>query len=248
MMSGWVTPISLGITDEEELANLMKISKRLFKMIKINNGIPISIVVTIFTIGPYLLYSDAFETIVYGIPHTLLNVISVHYFMNFFCYQILYFYLISKYLKSKLKNNMIFLTEMIEQNKMLRIEEILRSLDNNYREITDYNTTYWSMFLLTVWIVFALLDVVLNYLFYTILFIPLPLSLQIAIGYATSVLTLPFLFTILMAASVNLIAFKPYRLLNRIIACNEVGLKVQNRIKVNFLMNFKKSNYHCENY
>ena len=137
---------------------------------------------------------------------------------------------------------------MIEQNKMLRIEEILRSLDNNYREITDYNTTYWSMFLLTVWIVFALLDVVLNYLFYTILFIPLPLSLQIAIGYATSVLTLPFLFTILMAASVNLIAFKPYRLLNRIIACNEVGLKVQNRIKVNFLMNFKKSNYHCENY
>ena len=94
MMSGSVTQNSLGSNDNNEIAELMKTTKRLFKMIKVNNGIPVSLVPTIFTIGPYLLYSDAFETIVYGIPHTLINVLCVHYFMNFFCYQILYFYLI----------------------------------------------------------------------------------------------------------------------------------------------------------
>ena len=109
------------------------------------------------------------------------------------------------------------LSEVSKLNEMLRIEGILRSLDNIYREITDYNTTYWSKCLFTVWIVFAFLDVLINYLFYTLLFIRLPLSLQITIGYATSVMTLPFLLTILTAASVNSKASKPYLLLNRII-------------------------------
>ena len=233
MMSGSVTPNSLGLTDQDEIVKFVKISKIIFKMIKINNGTPISIVITIFTIGPYLLFSDAFETIVYGIPHSVMNVITVHYFMNFFCYQILYFYLISKYVKSKLKNIMKHLSEVIKQNnRMERIEGILRSLDNIYREITDYNTTYWSLFFLMIWIVFAILVVIIDFLFYTILFNSLPISLLIAIGYGTSVLTIPFIFTILIAASVNSTSDRLYRLLNRLMSSTKIRVEIVYRFKV----------------
>ena len=70
---------------------------------------------------------------------------------------------------------------MKRKKRFQRIREILHSFDVIYREINEYNTTYWSKFLASVWIFFGSIVIFLNYI---AVFSVLPIETKILISYA----------------------------------------------------------------
>ena len=78
-----------------------------------------------------------------------------HYIGNIYGYQFLFFYLLCRYLRLKLKNLNKSVSDMKNGIRLMSIENILRSFDQIFQEISEYNTTYWSKFLFNVLISFS---------------------------------------------------------------------------------------------
>ena len=125
------------------------------------------------------------------------------------------------------QNNMHFL-------KFNEFDDTLCSLDDIYREINEYNATYWSKFLMLMCFTFGSIIVLsLNIVFFK----QLPKIIYIMVIYMTICYVILFLFTIFTAASVNTEANKSYKLLNIFYTSNmDVKIFKNKRIKVNILI------------
>ena len=77
-----------------------------------------------------------------------------------------YFYLICKYLKVKVRQLNKKVKQLKRWNNIRRhMKNILRSYDALFREITQYNITYWSKFLIVFWIGFGTFSVIFLIIF-----------------------------------------------------------------------------------
>ena len=96
---------------------------------------------------------------------------------------------------------------------MTSIDNILRQLDALYLQINDYNITYWSKFLLQIWLIFDSITVDLIFMMFTVDII----WLKIIILYAAIVMSACFLVIIMNAASVTYQVGKTNKILNSLI-------------------------------
>ena len=151
MMSGLVSPKSLGLTDEQQIRRLLKSTKTSLKYVKINNNIILPIMAFNIMITFYSFNTNLLETLCLGIPNSIIYAICAVYVFNLLIYQVSVFYFLCSYLKMKINSLNERLLEMQRRKRFIRIRETLQSFDSLYSEINEYNTTFWSKVLFLFW-------------------------------------------------------------------------------------------------
>lgn len=114
------------------------------------------------------------------------------------------------------------MTEMMTKKKFLRIDATLHSLNRLYREIDEYNRSYWSKFLANVWFLFGLF---LDLLIYATLFVPMSQDLKLFWFYYTSLIMVLYFFILSTVCSVNHEVNKSYPIVNSVYVEYSSGLK-----------------------
>jgi hypothetical protein len=79
MMSGLISPKSIGLTNKEEIYKMLKVYKILFKICELNARILVPTIGFLLSIIPYAMNCSIVDTILYGIPHSLLYACVAHY-------------------------------------------------------------------------------------------------------------------------------------------------------------------------
>ena len=214
MMSGLLSPSSIGLKNQQDVMKLIKITRILNLVFKFNNKYNITAITFVFYILVYLVNNDILNTLIYGVPNSILMAMWAHNFMNIFGYQFLYFYIICVYIKIRIKKKNAILLEMTKGKRYIRIYNIPKSYYILYLEISEYNSTYWSKFLFNIWFNYGTVIIII-----IIIIIKLPgLHLKLMIIYFLLIHVTIFLFIILTAASVNYEANKSYKILNSLLS------------------------------
>ena len=211
MMSGFVSPSSIGLNDEDQVNKLIKLSRKLFIIVKYECQYIITIFSLIISISIYICFTSFNEVLLYGLPATLMMFFESLHFWSFLGYQYVYYYLVCKYLGIKLKNSNENLILVRKEGEQCKIRKILKTLNAIYCEIKEYDSTYLSKFLLNVWLLIGLIFIIL---FYVDIFITFELLVKVMIHYVTLLYFFLFIFTITTAASINYSNRKTYKLLN----------------------------------
>ena len=208
MMSGSVTPRSIGLTNERQVRNLLAIGKW-FSLFMLNNKIiipilPMSLAITNYWLGMGFTVS----AVMYGTIPLMFSSLWGYYVIQLSNSQMFVFFILSKFLLLKMKA----LDHSLKINrKHTNIVNVLHSHDLLHREIDDYNSTYWSKFLFSVWLSFGIVIVIT---FYEAVFLPLTVLLRIMAIYLFISLSFLYFSIINMAASINSHANKSYKILN----------------------------------
>ena len=210
MMSGSVSPSSIGLTDEHQVNKLLSLSRKLFLIIKYQCQYIVPINIFVLVLSTYIMSNSPIEVLLHGIPNAILTSMIILWFWNILGYQYIHYYLVCKYLDIKIKNSNENLILIRKQNK-IKINEILKIYNAIYCEIKEYDSTYLSKFLLTVWLLIGTLLVILIYID---IFINLKLFIRIIVHYFTMLYFFLFIFTITTAASINYHNRETYKLLN----------------------------------
>ena len=208
MMSGFVTPKSIGITDEMIVRQLLNKSKLLFKLNKVINNRTLYFV-AILIIIPYLLLTPLKNTLSFGLPNGILFGLIARYTLGLSLWQMTYFYIVCYYLKLKLNSLNKRLTKPMNNQNIL---QTINSFNRLYLEISDYNKTYFSKYLFAVWL---LMGSVIMFDTCAIIFIDFAFIVKFTIIYTLIMICLIFVMIILTAASVNSLANKSHHLFNQ---------------------------------
>ena len=132
IMSGLVSPKSLGLTNQSEIIKLVYKTKRLFKITKL--FLHLILPGTCFlTTAVYVTNGYTLEDILfYGLPNALFLGFNFHFGTNIFVYLYFYFYILCLYLKMKINSLNERLIEMKRRKRFIRIRETLQSFDSLY--------------------------------------------------------------------------------------------------------------------
>ena len=208
-MSGSVPPSSVGLKDERLVKQLLRTAKWL-PLIKKNNQTINQLMNSLFLMSFYYFGLDLESALTIGIYPTIINTLWGYYTFNIIIIQLFLFYILCKYFALKIEA----LNQFTRTSRFIgtrRITRILHSYDALFREMNEYNTTYWSQFLFTIWLFFG---VVLVVFIYFILFAPIPSTLKAIFSYFIVILIILYLFIMTTASSVNSEAYKSYNILN----------------------------------
>ena len=164
MMSGSVSPSSIGLNDEHQIKKLLSLSRKIFIVVKYQSQYMVPLCAGLIAISTYILCSSLIEVVLYGIPTTLMLIFPLLYFWNFLGFQYLYYYFVCKYLGLKLKNSNDNLVRMLKEKNFFKLSQILHNNNAIYCEIKQYNSTYISKFLFTVWLLLGTMLVILIYI------------------------------------------------------------------------------------
>ena len=200
MMSGTIPPKALGLTDPEVVVRMCRQSKKWFTFLKWHNDYWMTFLSPLFVLSFYYYKTTLFETIIFGIPNAIQFTLWVRYYWNIFFYQFLVFRFLCSYLKIKIKALNAMANHMTRNRKFLGVWKLIGSYHSIADEIHEYNTTYWSKFLLNFWLTYGLTVILLLYiaLFIYIELITKFISCYVFLAFVTS-----FLMLILKASSVN---------------------------------------------
>ena len=215
MMSGSLTPIEIGVTDERVIKGLIRRTKRWLTIIKVNSKYLIVVFAISLIIWPYLSLS-ILELIIFGIPNTICFALYCHYtgmttLMNgFFCH------VICHYIKCKIRaiNNRI--RDSVKLKRRLNIRRMHSNLNSIYTETNEYNEIFFSKYYLSVWLFLGSLN---TFLLYVTLFQNIPIFFIITFLYIFLLFFSLFSFLILNASSVNTEANNSYKIFNSLYVC-----------------------------
>ena len=149
MAAGMVTPANVGLRDGRQIKFIVAACGRSLKINKlVNSGIGYSTLV----LGTLILSSRAtwLQTILISVPQAVTWAVWVNKVYSILNTQSVYFYLLTLYLKMKLKNlnSKILLTKSANQTDAINM---IRELSKVFKEIADFNDNLWSKFLFLVW-------------------------------------------------------------------------------------------------
>ena len=206
MMSGLVTPKSIEITDEIMLKQLLIKTRKLFNYNKyFNNEINFTISAFMCLI-PYIIFTPLRTALIYGIPNSLIVGICGRYNFAISLWQLIYYYILCYYLKLKLISLNKRLTKPLKYREVLAI---IQSFNRLYIEIIDYNKTYISKYLLTIWVLFGSC---IMFGISALIFSEFTIIIKLTMFYVTSLAIIIFALIILTASSLNSLANKSYKL------------------------------------
>ena len=227
VMSGSVPPSNVGLTDERIVKQLLRTVK-LLPMIKKNNEIILPFLTALFLIIIYIFNMDTDRALLFGIYPTIVNTFWGYYTFNIIIIKLFLFFIVCKYfvLKIRAKNQILQTYKTVTPRNIV---EVLHSYDALYREIDEYNSTYWSQFLFTIWLFFG---VVIVNLLYLILFARISSFIRFLITYFVIILVIFYLNIMTTASSLNLEAYKSYNILHSFAAKYYKACKPGHRINV----------------
>lgn len=178
---------------------LLKITRKLSKIV--DKFCKLVFILTFFiTLMPWVLYGSTIEIIYCLTLNAMVTAASAHYVWNYLLYQYFYFYIICKYLNLKLYSLNKRLILMRRHNRFKQIDGIITEFVQIYREINDYNSTYFSKFLFSFCFVLSLGTIVF---LYVTMFLSLLLVMRITLIYFVILDCAIFLFTIMTASSIT---------------------------------------------
>jgi len=220
MMSGLISPQSIGLTDRDQIYKMIKLSKLSFFICRLNTEKVFPVMAFTVTILPFLINCSILDIILFGIPHSLLFTCCCYFIFNINLWNVTYFYLVCHYIKIKLREVNQSLKNKIKNKVRITsgyTTQIIKNLTSIYYEINDYNNNFWSKYLLSIWLI---LGSVINTDLYLSIFGEMHIICRIIFIYSFFVFTLTFMFIINTASSVNLEANRSYKLLNSLMASN----------------------------
>jgi hypothetical protein len=232
MVSGLVSPKSIGLMDRENINELLKKSKLMFKVSKF----------LAFTTGFAGFFISAIPLIINSTPSlywieflwTLLFAAYGYHTTNINLSQMTHFYIICLYLKLKLRNANNNITKSFYRKYKMnnrKMKKILKSLDSIISEINTYNNDFWSEYLMIV-LMFG--TIVFDFLLFESLFGKMSLLFKILMFYGSVLMFLLLIILINTASSVTFEANKSYKLLNKLLITigNSKQIRIRMRIKV----------------
>jgi len=214
MMSGLIPPQSIGLTDKDKIYKMIKLSKLLFFVCRLNNERIIPVISFTVNFLPFLINCSVLDIILFGIPHSLIFSCCCHFIFNINIWNVVYFYLVCHYVKIKLREVNDKLSNKIKNNMRVtsyHFIQIIRDLSSIYSEINDYNNNFWSKYLLSIWLIFGS---VINTTLYLTIFGNMNIICRIVFIYSITVFVLTFMFIMNTGSSVTLEANRSYKLLN----------------------------------
>ena len=210
IMSDKDKAVDFGIYRRSDVKKLMQY-KIIFRIIRQHNRIVAPLVGILFVFISYMINESVTSTLLFGTPNSVFIGLYGYYKSNVLIFQFAYFYFVCKYLKLKL-NGLNTELKFIQNNKRFaRIPRILRSFDALYREIDEYNVTYWSKYLLIIWVLWGAVTVLFIYL---VVFGDTFIIVRILMFYATLLGIIIFNFVFPTTCSLNYKANKTYTKLN----------------------------------
>jgi len=214
MMSGLVSPKSIGFRNKREIYRLLKRSKILFILCLITAYITPFMASLVSISALALNYEHIYQFIFYGIPWSLIAGFSIHYSTCYLLWHISYFYIICFYLKIKFKSISNEIKVKIEGNSRITnnfVKYLVNSYNRIFREVHDYNDNYWSLYLFWVLATFLTAS---NTCLFIMIFSEINFFMRFAVIYASIVSYIIFAFIINTASSIAFEALKAYKLLN----------------------------------
>jgi hypothetical protein len=230
MISGLVSPESIGLMNRKDINQLLKRSKLMFGVSRL---LIIGTTFALFLLsGIPLIINSPLRLVLIEILWILLFILCVYYCAEINLSQMTYFYIICLYLKLKLRNANNSIRKCFEKkDKMInrRIKNILISLNAIISEINTYNNDLWSKYLMIVLII-----MILNFdlVFFEAIFGKMNLFLKIIFFYASSIFFLLLIILINTASSVTFEANKSFNLLNKLFITDNKQISIRMRIKV----------------
>jgi len=218
MMSGLVSPQSIGLTNKQIIYEFMKRTRVLLNFCQIltDKALPFfsfTLIISIYSVNCSLL-----EIIIIGIPHSILWALVANITIGIIFWQVMYFYIICYYVRSKIKVINSKLETKVKnkfQIKNFHLIQTIKSLSSVYSEIIDYNNNYWSKFLFWIWI---LLTTLIDTFLYLLFFGDLQLFQRMLFYCFGFQFISTLLIIIIISSSVNFEAKKSYKILYSLIA------------------------------
>jgi hypothetical protein len=149
---------------------------------------------------PLYLNCSTFQTIIYGIPHSLLIALRFYFMYSINIWQLFYFYLICYYLKLKLRKINRELILKIKPKRSINdrnILHIIKYLTSLYSEVEKYNSKY----LFCIWLLFK---TIINSFLCLRIFAEMNLIIRFIFIYDAIVFICTLLLATNKASSVNL--------------------------------------------
>ena len=233
MMSGSVTPVSVGLYRVSDVSKLTKL-RILFKIIKFTSKYVQSTIAFSFVLSLFIINETWSIALSNGLFSSITITIWTYTSMNITSFQFLYFYILCIYLKIKLKNINETSNQIKGNKRFSNIQNILHSYDVVYREIDEYNTTYWSKFIFIVWSIFG---AIIAQLLFISIFTEINMLLRLLLCYAACLILILFNFIFLISCSLNTEANESYKIFNSLIPVysrSDAPNKMKNILKVIF--------------
>ena len=120
MLSGSVSPASVGLYDEKEIRVMCQRYKKVFTHIKRHNDYQAPVMGFLFLFVAFLTHESLTVAIFYGIPNALVYSFWAFYNTNIVGYQFTYFAIICRYLKIRLKVLNKQVVEIIENKRYVK--------------------------------------------------------------------------------------------------------------------------------
>ena len=147
MLSGLITPISVGIHDKHIVRKLITFSKKYIVLTEFATKIMCLLIwLIIFMLTAV---NQSFMNIVFiSFPHSIIMAVISNNFNNIFIWQLIYYSIIAFYIQLKIKS-----TNQLSMK--YKFTQIIRKYNNIFVEIYEYNGKYWSIFLGIYWILIS---------------------------------------------------------------------------------------------
>jgi hypothetical protein len=249
MMSGLVSPKSIGLINKVKIYKFLKISKQLFFICDIFTEKMVPIICLIINIWPMIKVCSLKQLILYIIPMNMIYAFCGYVAYSITLYQMVYFFLICYYITIKTKecNNKIryYIKNRIALNDK-RAKNLITELNSIYSEIEDYNQNYWSKYLFWVWILFA---TIINMFLYLAILSKVNYVLRSIFILGSFFFSFTLILIINSASSVTFEVNKSYQLIyslilnKRRLMSNRMLFKVIIRLKKLLYYLFEFSNY-----
>ena len=143
MMSGQITPHSIGLTDETSIKVILKKTKSLLRFSAPLCAFMVSIL-------SFLLKDSSLETIILWVIHSLIFTLVARYTYSVIGTQIFYFHIICYYLKLKQREVNNYLRKVIKNKERITIlnsNQMIAKFNKIYKEIKECDSHFWSKFL-----------------------------------------------------------------------------------------------------
>ena len=143
MMSGQITPHSIGLTDKTSIKVILKKTKSLLSF-------SATLCAFMVSISSFLLKDSSLETIILWVIHSLIFTLVARYTYSGIGTQIFYFHIICYYLKLKKREVNNYLRKVIKNKEKIRIfnsNQMIKKFNKIYEEIKEYDSHFWSKFL-----------------------------------------------------------------------------------------------------
>ena len=158
MICGQISPKEIGLTSEKQVLALVRRADIMFKAIRIFGDRIAIVIVSLATCVPGFQNSSTVEFLVFVLPNTIWCDLFAHYCYCFFLYQMAYLFIMCSYLKMKIGSVEEELKQTIKQRRRSLLI-IIKKMYDIFKEIDEYNTTYWSKYLFVFWLIFGTLGV-----------------------------------------------------------------------------------------